>query len=86
MGAPAYSILSKIYLQFLEHKKIINTLIKYQIIGYFRYVDHILLIHKDSKTDININIMLGELNNVCPKLQFTTTTTTIIKIIHRKHI
>jgi hypothetical protein len=51
MGAPI-SKLSEIYIQNMEEKQIYPILIKYQIIGYFRYVDSILLICEPKKTDI----------------------------------
>jgi hypothetical protein len=43
MGAPSSAILSEIYLQHLEHTKIIDILTQH-IMGYFRYVDDILVI------------------------------------------
>jgi hypothetical protein len=45
MGAPPSAVLAEIYLQFLEHSNIYNTLNK--IIGYFRYLDDILLIFNE---------------------------------------
>jgi len=46
MGAPTSSILSEIYLQYLENTEIFDILLKHHIIGYFRYVDDILIVYK----------------------------------------
>jgi len=45
MGAPSSAILSEVYLQHLDHTEFIKILMKNNIIGYFRYVDYILMIH-----------------------------------------
>jgi hypothetical protein len=45
MGAPTSSLFSEIYLQHLETTLIVDILLQYHIVGYFRYVDDIL-IHK----------------------------------------
>jgi hypothetical protein len=44
MGAPTSSILSEIFLQFLEHNQICKILVENKIVAYFRYVDDILII------------------------------------------
>jgi hypothetical protein len=69
MGAPTSSIFSELYLQYLENSTIYNLLIKYSIIGYFRYVDDILIVYNESTT--NIDDLLDQFNNVSPKLDFT---------------
>jgi hypothetical protein len=46
MGAPTSSLLSEIVLQNWEHN-IIRVLIENQIIGYFRYVDDIMIIYDE---------------------------------------
>jgi hypothetical protein len=46
MGAPASSILSEIYLQYLENTKIYGILAGSKIEGYFRNVDDILVIYR----------------------------------------
>jgi hypothetical protein len=46
MGAPTSSILSEIYLQYIEHNKIFENLTYHNILGYFRYVDDILIASK----------------------------------------
>jgi hypothetical protein len=51
MGVPTSSIFSEFYLQQLESTKIYN-LTNY-IEGYFRYLDDILIIYNESKTDID---------------------------------
>ena len=69
MGAPTSSILSEIYMQYIESNTIYDALRKHSIEGYFRYVDDILLVYNDSKTDIKE--VLKEFNNITPKLRFT---------------
>jgi hypothetical protein len=69
MGAPTSAILAETYLQYLEHNHTYTTLIKHQIIGYFRYVDDILIIYNNSKT--HIDAMLMEFNTIHPTINFT---------------
>jgi hypothetical protein len=38
-------IQSEAYIQYVEHKQLYPVLVKYQIIGYFRYVDDIFIIY-----------------------------------------
>jgi hypothetical protein len=52
MGAPTSSILSEFYLQHLENSKIYDILLNFNIMGYFRYVDDLLIIYNERKTDI----------------------------------
>ena len=52
MGAPSSSILSELYLQYTEHITIYDILMKHNILGYFRYVDDILIVYDTTKTDI----------------------------------
>jgi hypothetical protein len=68
MGAPTSSILSEIYLQHLESSRIYNISPSFGIVGYFRYVDELLLIY-ERKTDIED--LLNCFNNITPKLNFT---------------
>jgi hypothetical protein len=42
MGAPSSSILSEIFLEFMENSEILKILRGHKIISYFRYVDDIL--------------------------------------------
>jgi len=69
MGAPTSSILSEIYLQFLENTKIFDILKEEKIIGYFRYVDDILIIYNENITDVNQ--VLKAFNDITPSLTFT---------------
>lgn len=68
MGAPTSSILFEFYIQHMEHNLFPPILIKYRILGYFRYVDDILIIY--SAKAINIDNMLPEFNNMLPQLKF----------------
>lgn len=70
MGAPASSILFEFYIQYLEHIFITLILDKYKILGYFRYVDDIIVIYNEEST--NISDMLSELNTMSPKRKFTS--------------
>ena len=69
MGVPIFSIFSEIYLQYIENTKFYDVLIKSQIEDYFRYVDYILIIYKESKT--NIHDVLDAFNSTVPNLSFT---------------
>jgi hypothetical protein len=88
MGAPTSAILAETYLQPMEHEQIYPILIRQQIIGYFRYVDDILIIYDQNKT--NIDHTLNELNKLQSSIKFTMEKETNNKInfldltIHRK--
>jgi len=69
MGAPTSSILSEFYLQHLENSKIYDILLNFNIMGYFRYVDDLLIIYNERETDIED--LLYYFNNIAPKLNFT---------------
>jgi hypothetical protein len=69
VGAPSSSILSEVYLQFLENTHIYNILIQHQIIGYFHCVEYILIVYSDNNTDIHQ--VLDLFNNISPTLTFT---------------
>ena len=58
MVAPTFSILSEVYLQLLESTKIFYILRNHQLIGYFIYVDNILIIYKDNLTNIQETLRL----------------------------
>jgi hypothetical protein len=45
MGAPTLAILAEVYIQYMEHKQLYPIWRKYQIIGYFKYVDNIFIIY-----------------------------------------
>jgi hypothetical protein len=53
MGAPTSVILAEVYIQHMEHKQLYPILTRYQIMGYFRYVDDILIIYNQNKTNIH---------------------------------
>jgi hypothetical protein len=52
MGAPTWSVLAETYTQQMEHIQIYRILQEQQIITYFRYVDYILTIYDQNKTQI----------------------------------
>ena len=51
MESPTSSILSEIYLLYVEHTAIYEVLIRYNILGYFRCDDDILIAYNNSITD-----------------------------------
>jgi len=69
MGAPTSSLLSEIVLQHMEHNAIYNILTLNNILGYFRYVDDILIVYNKSHT--NIHKVHKEFNNINNDIQFT---------------
>jgi hypothetical protein len=69
MGAPTSSILSEIYIQYLQHTAIYEILLRHRIIGYYRYVDYLLLVFHTQLT--NTHHVLQEFNTVTPTLRFT---------------
>jgi hypothetical protein len=69
VGAPSSSILSQVYLQYVEHTVIYNIRLRNQILGYFRYVDDILIVYDADLT--NINEVLNSFNDATPTMQFT---------------
>jgi hypothetical protein len=69
MGAPTSSILSEIYIQCLKHMDLYEILLRHHIIGYYRYVDDLLLVFDTQIT--NICNVLQEFNTVTPTLRFT---------------
>jgi hypothetical protein len=68
MGAPTSAILAEAYIQNMEHKQIYPILTKHQIIGYFRYVDDILIIYDQRIT--NIEETLREFNEQQRNIKF----------------
>jgi hypothetical protein len=53
----------------MEHTQTYPILIKQQIIAYFRYIDDILIIHDQNKT--NIDFTLTEFNKLQQTIKFT---------------
>jgi len=52
VGAPTSSIFSEIYLQYMEHTTFVDILNQQIILGYFHYVDDILIVYDKTATDI----------------------------------
>jgi hypothetical protein len=70
MDALSSAVLSEVYLQQQELTKIYNILIQHSILGYFRYVDDILIVFNSELTDIHeVN---REFNTLAPSIIFTT--------------
>ncbi|MDR2204372.1 MAG: hypothetical protein LBE76_08825 [Nitrososphaerota archaeon] len=69
MGAPTSSILSRIYMQYLENTVVYDILRNFKIEGYFRYVDDILILYKDNVT--NIKDVINSFNSINPELKFS---------------
>lgn len=69
MGKLTSSITSEIYLKYNENIKILDILLKSYIIGYFHYVDDILIIYKNGIP--NIHDVLIVFNNITPMMKFT---------------
>jgi hypothetical protein len=69
MGAPTSAVLAEIYIQHMEHTQKYHILRKQQIIAYYRYVDDILIIYDQSKT--NIDDTIQEFNKLQPIINFT---------------
>jgi tRNA/tmRNA/rRNA uracil-C5-methylase (TrmA/RlmC/RlmD family) len=61
--------MSEIVLQYLEHNTIYDILTSNHILGYFRYVDDILIIY--NKTITNIHTVHDEFNRINKDIQFT---------------
>ena len=53
MGAPSSSIISKIFLQHIEHTHLPHPAQKHKPVNYLRYVDDFLLIYDSQHTDIH---------------------------------
>jgi len=89
MGAPTSPILSEIYLQYMEHSHLYTILTENKILGYFRYVDDILIMYNEEDTDIER--ILNQFNNAMPTMQFsiekeTNNTISFLDItIHKNH-
>jgi hypothetical protein len=69
MDVPTSALLSKLFIQQLEHNQIFHILKKHKTITYFRYVDDILILYNTNFT--NINSTLSDFNSLHQKLQFT---------------
>ena len=72
MGAPSSSIISELFLEYLEQTKLPHIAQKFKLVNYFRYVDDIRIIFDSQHT--NINTIVNEFNSLHPKIQFTDET------------
>jgi hypothetical protein len=72
MGSPISSTISEIYIQFLEELYVKQWLDSRQILYYKRYVDDILIIYDQNKT--NEQDILNHANNIDKHLQFKLST------------
>jgi len=52
MGATTSSIVSEIYLQYVEHTNVVDTLNQHKKLGYFHYVGDFLIVYDNTDTDI----------------------------------
>jgi hypothetical protein len=78
MGTPTSSFFSEIYLQHLAATKIVDILLQYHVVGYFRNVDDILIIYKQSF--INRQDVLTKFNSMTPNINFTLEEETMVSI------
>jgi hypothetical protein len=69
MGAPTSAILAEIFIQHMEHKHIYPILNTLGIIAYYKYVDDILKLYDQNKT--NIEPTLKEFNNMQPTIKIS---------------
>jgi hypothetical protein len=69
MGSPTLSIFSEMYLQYKECTDIFDILQRNNIIGYFRYVDDILIVYDRTRT--NIEGVFNYFNSIMPTMKFT---------------
>jgi hypothetical protein len=69
MGAPSSGTISEIFLQYIECNTILPILNKHCILGYYRYVDDILVLFDSSFT--HIQSILHDFNNLHHNLNFT---------------
>jgi hypothetical protein len=61
--------IAEFFLQYIENNQTIDILTKNKIIGYFRYVDDILILYDHTVTDIST--LLNEFNRIHPNLYHT---------------
>jgi len=69
MGTPTLSIFSAIYLQHIENTITADILLKYHIVGYFCYMDVILMVY--NKDISNIYDIFNIFNTTMPPMKFT---------------
>lgn len=66
--SPTTAILTEAFLQYMEHKQLYPILMKYQIIGYFRYIN-ILIMYNQKK--INTDETMAEFIKQRTDIKFT---------------
>jgi len=54
MGSPSSPSLPEIFLRYTELNYIVHLAIKHKLLGYFRYVDGIMIIYDQYATKINL--------------------------------
>jgi hypothetical protein len=69
MGSPTSSIFSQIYLQYIQNTAIFDILKYNNAIGYFRYIDDILIVYNKTTTDI-LQVFYS-FNRLMPTMKFT---------------
>jgi hypothetical protein len=69
MGIPTSALFAEIFLQWLEHMFIVTILSEHHILGYYRYVNDILILYNPYAT--HIGVVLTEFNRLHPSLTFT---------------
>jgi pyruvate/oxaloacetate carboxyltransferase len=74
MDTPTSSVFfPEIYLQYMENTKIVDVLLQHNVIGYFRYVDDILIYTIQTKQiAVRIHDVLNSFNNTMPTVNFNT--------------
>jgi hypothetical protein len=69
IGAPTSSILSEMYVHFMENTKIFDIHRRSRVEGYYRYVDDILIIYDENRT--NIEEVQKSFSDITTGLHFT---------------
>jgi hypothetical protein len=68
MGSPYSSFVSEICLKNHESNNLLNILNKQRVLGYFRYVNDVIV---NDQIIPNIHSLLTDLNSINPKLSFS---------------
>lgn len=68
MVSPTSAMLTEAYLQHMQHKQLYPIVMKYQIIGYFRYIN-ILIMYNQKK--INIDETMAKFSKQRTNIKFT---------------
>lgn len=58
MGTPKTSVLSELLLQYTEHTSMLKILNYHKIVGYFKYVDDILVIYDNRIMEIKNDLKM----------------------------